>query len=259
MISDVTRMRGDGVCVAALDAQGRSVRPIPAAGVNHRRAQLRLADGAVVKPGLIVEGDFAPSSLQAPPHLEDIVYTRSGLQAVGQAERGEFLQRLKQSCSPGLSELYGAEVHEAPKGYLLEGVGRRSLGTVRPSLLVAFTLQERDGTLRPRLRFATREDSGFWDLPIVDLGIWGWVNEVAEKRSLASAQAAVDSILMRGGETYLRIGLTRGFTTPEWEGPKRCFLQVIGIHTQQDYLGGRGWADFPEYGVAKGEGSAAPK
>jgi len=244
LITDVTRMKGDGVCVASLDEQGRSVRPIPAAGTNHRRAQLLLPDGEVVKPGALVEADFTPSPLQVAPHLEDMVY-RPPLRMLGLADRAEFTQRVKASCALTLRSLYDAEVHDAPKAHLLEGTGARSLGTVRPSLLLSFGLEERKGTLRPRLRFATREDDGFWDLPIVDLALWGWINQVAATRSLASAQAAIDAILMRGGETYLRIGLARGFSNPDW-GEKRCYLQVIGIHTAYDYLGGRCWADFPE-------------
>jgi hypothetical protein len=243
LITDVTKMRDDGVCVASLDEQGRSVRPIPAAGMNHRRAHLHLPDGQVVKTGALVEADFTPSPLQVPPHLEDLVY-RPPLRLLGLADRAEFTRRLKASCAPNLRGLYGAEVHDAPKAYLRDGTGARSLGTVRPSLLMGFDLEERKGTLRPRLRFATREENGFWDLPIVDLALWGWINQVAATRSLASAQAAIDALLRRGGETYLRIGLARGFSNPDWDG-KRCYLQVIGIHTAYDYLEGRSWTDFP--------------
>jgi hypothetical protein len=52
---------------------------------------------------------------------------------------------------------------------------------------------------------------------------------------------------------YLRIGLARHWH-PDHEQPKnRCYLQITGVYTFPDYLGGRCFADFPPQTAANNE------
>jgi hypothetical protein len=58
-----------------------------------------------------------------------------------------------------------------------------------------------------------------------------WRLSEAAKRLTAALQSA---------QVFLRIGLARG-----WEKfPDRCYLQVTGVYSFPDYLGGRCFADF---------------
>lgn len=46
--------------------------------------------------------------------------------------------------------------------------------------------------------------------------------------------------VLGASDVYLRIGLARG-----WDKlPDRCYLQITGIYTFPDYLGGREFVDF---------------
>jgi len=47
--------------------------------------------------------------------------------------------------------------------------------------------------------------------------------------------------VLQATRVYLRIGLAR-----HWKRfPDRCFLQITGVYSFPDYLGGRCHADFP--------------
>lgn len=56
-------------------------------------------------------------------------------------------------------------------------------------------------------------------------------------------------------QVYLRVGLARGWGG---EAERRCHLQINGVYTFPDYLGGRCCADFPQSALAPIDLSAVP-
>ena len=69
VITDLTYMWDDEVCIAGIGRDGNCIRPLTREGVtrNHlfRDGQL------IVYPGALVEFNLTPVSLVMPPHIED--------------------------------------------------------------------------------------------------------------------------------------------------------------------------------------------
>ncbi len=163
LITDVTRMSGDQVCVAGLDPSGRSVRPVLDSRRNHARADLRLQDGTVVRPRGLLTALVKPLSRLRPPHLEDVAYQRASA-TVGRAiSHAQFLQRLEKCCDRGVRYVFGKNLQGEPKAYLLPDRGERSLATVRALAPLFISLEERDGRLKPRVTFRTAGEDVTWE------------------------------------------------------------------------------------------------
>jgi hypothetical protein len=60
-----------------------------------------------------------------------------------------------------------------------------------------------------------------------------------EERDLQKIAAELTERL-KNSVVYLRIGLARGWN----KFPERCYLQITGIYTFPDYLGGKNFYDF---------------
>jgi hypothetical protein len=156
----------------------------------------------------------------------------------------EFMQRLERCCDRGVRRVFGRNLQGEPKAYALPDRGDRSLGTAR-ALVPAFVslAAERDGRLKPRLTFRTAADDATWDFPIVDLAFCGYVESRRSTSSLPAIEMDLNRTLCECAAIYARLGLARPFQGGEWS-EERCYVQVIGLHTLPDYLGGRCWADF---------------
>jgi len=61
--------------------------------------------------------------------------------------------------------------------------------------------------------------------------------------SLSIAAQQISKLLMSADRLYLRLGLARPWVNPN-TGIAGCWMQVTGIHTFPDYLGGKSLADF---------------
>jgi hypothetical protein len=248
LITDVTRMSGEQVCVAALDEAGHSIRPLPEVGgkvFNHLRSDLRLPDGTVIRSRGVLSAAIKPLSRLRRPHLEDVAYQRAGASITGILPHEEFLTRLERCCDRGVREVYGRNLEGEPRAYTLPDRGSRSLGTVRAVVPAFVSLAEREGRLKPRLTFRTTAEDMTWDFPIVDLAFCGYVEARRSSNALAVIEMELNRKWCECAAIYLRVGLTRPYKPPGADWPEeRCFVQVIAIHTQPDYLAGRCWADF---------------
>jgi len=243
LITDVTRMSGDQVCVAGLDQAGRSVRPVLETRRSHTRADLRLPDGTVVRPRGLLTAPVRVLSRLRRPHLEDLAYQRAGATVARAIAHDEFLKRLDRCCDRTARQVFGNNLQGEPKAYALPDKGDRSLGTVRALVPVFFDFEERDARLKPRITFRTAGDDVTWDFPVVDLAFLGLVECRRKTSALSVIEMAIFRSLCECSAIYVRLGLARPFKGADWP-EERCYVQAISIHTEPDYLGGRCWADF---------------
>ena len=78
-------------------------------------------------------------------------------------------------------------------------------------------------------------------LAVTDLAWRYYAESMHTSQQMASTTVAAALQSVRSDkEIFLRIGLARGWS----QHPDRCYLQVTGIHTFPDYLGGRTFADY---------------
>lgn len=238
-ITDLTRMQGERVCVAGYTERGQCVRlGFPTGGPTE--AWLRLDAQRVIRPFSVVDLDLLWPTPE-PPHTEDWVIDPEcrALRGLLPASQQEAL--LKRLDDGSAESIFGAEIRQGPGFYVLAGQGERSLGTVRPGRLDEVHCFQRDGG-RWDYRLGFTDQAGRrYDLAVVDLAFRCFLNCLRRKRGYSGEQAArrLTSVLSRA-RLYLRLGLARRWA----KYPDRCYLQITGVYSFPDYLGGRCFADF---------------
>ena len=231
IVTDITRMDGERICVGGYLEDGTAVRPV-AGRIGPNEQWLRSARNAPVIPFSVLELQVnrAPKHLSA-PHTEDRTIPMQGhrvLRLLSDAEQRTLLAR---SASPSVRAIFGAEIHADPTGhwgrYVRSGEGERSLGTIRVDRVhaVGYHHYPDRGRWDYRLRFRDASGEEF-QLAAVDLDFRSRLDALRD-RGLSTDRAATETLTALQRQTvYLRIGLARG-----WDRhPDRCYLQITGVY-----------------------------
>ena len=238
LITDVTAMSGDAVCIAGINGAGECIRPIFADQLPIRRRHLSLGDGSWIRPRAVVSFGLTPCADILPPHSEDQHFQASGVAYRSLAQEELWRNWLRFLAVEDIAASLGVDLYQGRKAR--PGAGRISLTTARAKEFLGFQLQEnpfQPGKHRYRLKFST-EQGRYFNLPVTDLSL----QALAERlwRQMGERQAVSERIsrrIQQADETYLRLGLGREFNG--WH-----YLQINGIYTFPDYLDGRCFADF---------------
>lgn len=231
VVTDVTRMEGERVCVAGFLEDGTVVRPVFARG-GPTKAWLRPAFGDVIEPFTMVElrVQGLPRTL-TPPHMEDRLVPARGHRLVGTLSEWERIAWLESSLAPSVRAIFGGMVHAAPDGqwgrFVRAGEGARSLGTIKSSRVgaVRFAPDPDRGRWDYRLRFRDQTGEEF-QLAVTDLAFRRQLDEMRDGGLLPNRVAADTLTTLQQQTVYLRIGLARG-----WDRfPDRCYLQITGVY-----------------------------
>ncbi len=231
VVTDITRMEGDRVCVGGFLEDGTTVRPVVGRRGPDER-WLRSAKNAPVVPFSVLElqVDRAPKRLNA-PHTEDRMIPATGHRIVGILSDSERQALLDRSLSPSVQAIFGATMHTDPNGhwgrYVRAGEGERSLGTVRVAQTQAVRYQHypERGRWDYRLRFVDASGEAF-QLAVVDLDLRRRLDAMRDGGLPPDRVAHAMVSTLRGQTVYLRIGLARGWETH----PDRSYLQITGVY-----------------------------
>ncbi|MGH2531014.1 MAG: dual OB domain-containing protein [Thermomicrobiales bacterium] len=245
IITDLTRMGGERVCIAGYVKEGLDayscVRPLFRNGTLDER-WLYVHGDPVVRPFAVVELDFVQARPQ-PPHTEDWHVApghRERIRLLDEDERWDLLTRIDDGA---VSEIFGTEIHHEVGDYLLDGQGSRSLGTIFPARVNEVVYGPRPVTNRWEYRIGFEDQSGRgYRLTVTDLAFRYGLDHARTERVLSPTKLSerMTAFFQRADHVALRIGLARG-----WEKhPERCYLQITGVYTRPDYLSGRCHADF---------------
>lgn len=239
-ITDLTRMRGQRICVAGYLPDGTCIRPVLRMG-NLMEDWLCVDRQVIVRPFAVVELDLQ-ERVPKPPHTEDCVINpahRVSRGMLSQEQRKIFLTRI---VDPSVERIFGAPIHSEHGSYIAAGEGERSLGTVQPRRIweVCFGLGE-EGKWEYRIAF-TDQAGKRYRLAVTDLAFRYYLDHLRVREKMAPEQVArLMTDALQKAQTFLRIGLAR----PTWEKyPNRCYLQITGVYSFPDYLDGRCFADF---------------
>jgi hypothetical protein len=237
-ITDVTRMYEGRVCVAGYDKNGKCIRPVlPHPGLHERSLYSR--GRPIVFPFAIVALDLL-EPLPHAPHTEDCDFEPTSIRLIDQLDDKHKRAELTRTLSPTVKDIFEVPILTKPGHYVLDGQGPRSLGTIRPRVVIRADFKcPPEGKRDYRLTFVDGSET-FFRLMVTDL-TWRYYNDHQQKAGQTPEQISQDltSRLRRSG-VYLRVGLARG-----WDKfPERCYLQVTGIYTFPDYLDGQTFADL---------------
>jgi hypothetical protein len=243
-ITDVTRMYEGRVCIAGYDKDGRCIRPVlPHPGLHERCLYSR--GRPVVFPFAIVALDLL-QPIPQPPHTEDHNFEPASIRLVGQLDDKQRRAELTRTLSPTVKDIFEVPILTGPGHYVLDGQGLRSLGTIRPRVVIRADFKcPPEGKRDYRLVFIDGSETVF-RLMVTDL-TWRYYNDREQKAGRTPEQISQDlTSRLRKSEVYLRVGLARGWK----EYPGRCYLQITGVYTFPDYLNGQTFADLAPESVS---------
>ena len=214
VITDVTRMQGDHVCIAALDGR-KSIRlhdPQP------REPWLTEIGG--LAPGDLVTLDWKTSRRRTFPHAEDGTWLPSSFARRGRMADGELTQRLSDAAFRSVEQAFGRPSRYSENGNaaFAPGSSRRSLASV---LATSVRVYPHDDGVRVDFKDSARE----WTMaPVVDLAVR---THKTHCRECASGIGRLLSVEFDSDLALLRVGLTRPFQ--DGDHPPACYLQVNHI------------------------------
>lgn len=211
VITDVTRMHGDHVCIAALDG----------------RKSMRLHDPQPREPWLDETGGLAPGAVvsltwntarrRILPHSEDGTWSPSSLVRQGQLAGDELVRRLSETAFRSVKQAFGkpARYSENGNAAFTPGSARRSLASVIATSVRVYP--QGDGV---RVDFTDATDE--WKMaPMEDLAVRRHQTQCA---ACSTQFAGLLSPEFGGDAAILRVGLGRPFQ--DGDQPAMCYLQV---------------------------------
>ena len=246
MILDVTRMKEDRICIAGLyydeEKKYRNIRPVPPYG-NICSEFLTSKCDREIEPFSVVRFNFS-RSVENPPHVEDMVFEDRKAGAISYVKKvaPEKRKRILDSISCGsLPEIFGENLVD--NKFLYEGEKGASLGCLAAHRVSGPTVkiksyEDEQRKLEIRLGISTGVKKAYYS--VVERRLYKFVlDEIAKGKTVAVIESELKKKLFNVSPVYVRVGLTRPWRkqSDEDKDPrKKCWVQVLGIHTFPDYL-----------------------
>ncbi len=239
MITDLTQMpRANEVCVVGIDEAGNCIRPVCAGGFL--KDYLYDPDGLlVVRHGARVEFDLHTIPCQ-PPHVEEMGFDPDSIAGKGLCSDEEWENVLRTNSYTEVDSIYDGLLQD--NSWVMPGANTRSIGTLSGATIVDIELTP--GRIKLRLRFQDCTGCDF-NRPVSDLTLWDRCFSLVKRkgRSCGEVETELVALLRSAERIYLRLGLARPWERVRGEGEK-CWLQITGVYTFPDYLGGKSFGDF---------------
>ena len=239
VITDLTQMpSGNEVCVVGIDEAGNCIRPCCDGGFL--KDYLYDADGRlVIRHQAKVEFDLHPIICQA-PHIEDMGFDPDSIRGKGLCNDKEWESVLQRSSHTSVDSIY--EGYLQYNSWVIPGANTKSIATLSGATIIDIELTEQ--SIKPRITFKDSTGCRF-NRPASDLTLWDRCYKEVKSKNRTRLEVSRELLnLLQGADClYLRLGLARPWPQSELS-EKRCYLQITGVYTFPDYLGGKSFADF---------------
>jgi hypothetical protein len=230
LITDVTRMSGDRVCVAAINQSRQNVRPVLPYGISE--SWLYQQSTVVVRPFSIISLDLH-QNLPQPPHTEDWSFNPGSLSFERLLEVNSREKCLTEILDPDVASIFGAEIQTDSGCYLQAGEGSRSLGTIKVQQIERFDHSRYD-SWDYRLYF--RDASSIrYHLKVTDLSLRYYVDALRETQHLDCKEIGQRlTQAFQQSQVFLRIGLARKWhpDRDQPQNPSKTFLLIYPFKAQ---------------------------
>ncbi len=242
IITDITRMAHNFICIAGITRDGKTIRPL----YENKRINESWCcpDSQAIKPftRISIDLDRQRQPMLA-PHTEDWFIGQGNAQIINDCTEDEKKDLLVKSCSKDVINIFNAPIlHVEGEGVFIQaGGGCRSIGTIKAKRVFDFRHRQYDGRWDYRLKCMDGANQEY-RLKIVDLTFQTFVNYLRMVKNLSGSEieGRVNGKIFHQREIFLRIGLSRG-----WDlHPDRCYLQITGIYPFPDYLDGKCFCDL---------------
>jgi hypothetical protein len=230
VITDLSKMKEDRICIFGIDSEGRNIRPEIPYSQWIERDIFDENGKIIIQPLAEIEFDFIQSKPK-PPHTEDVEINRNYkprlIRNLSESE-GKIL--FEGILDDSIESIFCAVIHE--NKYLNHGEGKRSLGTIRMKECLGIKhFKKDDEKYSFRIQFSDMKGE-IYDLKITDYLFNKYYNTKLIEKNLDS-EIICNDILQRFNkfDVFLRVGIARPFEKMY----NRCYLQVSGIHSFPDY------------------------
>ena len=238
VITDLTYMWGDEVCVAGIDEQGNNIRPVTPQGL--RRHHLFRRGRLLVYPRARVQFKLSPAEI-VPPHIEDRRVDLDSIVNQGECTDSEWEDALRETCFPSVAEIFDG--HMEGDRTVPPNARTRSLGTVKDVRVLKVRIEDSYDRRQFRLDFLDPTGKSYHRFPINDLAFRSALQQNIEALGdERKAERVAHRALRLRESVYVRIGLARPQELGDY--PLACWTQVTGVHTFPDYLECKTFADF---------------
>lgn len=221
IITDLSRMKDDRVCICGLNSEGITIRPVLPYGVRERN--LRDINGKlIIKPFSVVKFQLMRPISNA-PHTEDVGWNINQspvfIRNLSFPERKELMEY---TSFKSVEEIFQAEIGD--NRFIEEGKGLRSIGTLKPLNITEIQYYKRDnGKYNYRLGFIDQNNE-FYNFPVTDCAFRQYCdNKFSSGYSFESIE---DELMDKLNKTdcFFRVGLTRVFKDVHW-------IQISGVYS----------------------------
>lgn len=238
IITDLTNMHADRICVAAVDNHSRSIRPL--FRNRHLFRNWCNQGNQTIQPFSRIQVDLIEHRSQ-PPHTEDWIMADNYLRVQGVLADREKRPLIESTLSPNVASIFGTPIMQVERAgtFVASGQGFRSLGTVLVNNVGKFSHAYYEGHRDYRVSFSDQSGTQY-RLKIVDLTFQAYVDHLFNLQNENDDLEGRINQLFRHRDIFFRIGLARNWG----KFPDRCYLQITGVYAFPDYLHGRCFADF---------------
>ncbi len=248
IITDVTRMKDDRVCIAGVDRKGNCYRPLLSYPEFLCEHHLYDTDSSVmIRPRAVVNLFLEPISTLKPPHNEDHLWrNQNQVEFLRLPDESVWRTVMERTAHESVEAIFHAKIHK--NKYIAPGDGERSLGTIKPISIdklgfyrLKFGDVESD---KFSLNFTDSTGVTYKQIPVTDLSLRYYIQHLRTQKNYHPAR--IRSIIEQkfsASEVWLRLGLTRPFQKTD-NDKSWCYIQVTGIYTFPDYLNGACFADY---------------
>lgn len=212
IITDLTRMRGDRVCIFGYDGDLNPIRPSLRGGIHEQH--LYIDGDLLIRPSAHIQFSFT-NRISNPPHIEDYYINRNYKPVFKRFFSPiEMKILLEKTLSNSVSEIFGAEVHE--NRYINPGEGKRSLGTIQPENIHFVRIGQYDNG-NPLYRMEFTDSTGtIFNFPITDCAFRNYCNQIYHKeKDYYNTNRSIQENLS-DKNIFLRLGITRAFENKLW-------------------------------------------
>jgi hypothetical protein len=230
LVTHLTRMREDFVCVAGIDTEsGRHVRPLPV-GSRMRIRDTSLGGGPFEIGALIDLG--LTRSCGTPPEIEDFEFARDQVKKIDIVDDGVFLRLLESTTRTSLTSIFGPELEQNGHTWAsLRGTGSASLGCIIPKRL---ELDRGISTNETEvLRVWVAFDGKSFRLPVTDLRLYRLDSTQRTMLLDSNVVSWLRGKLHGARPCIVTIGLSRAWLRPNDSAP-RHWMQLNNIYFADD-------------------------
>jgi len=139
VVTDITKMHADRICIATINKNGESIRPLYK--IKAFSKNWCFHDGHTIQQFSKIRLNLLYNRPE-PPHTEDWIVDDSYKEVIGVIANRSRKSILERILDPGVRSIFGAEIHEDGQSrYLITGQGNRSLGTIKVKEINQFLVQ----------------------------------------------------------------------------------------------------------------------